>query len=436
MVPKRIAVLGLGNSGASVLSFFLRVGSTVLVWDDREDVRAQAEKQGAIVEEFPDWNTIETLVSSPGIDSFAHPFAVRARAAGVIPVSDISLFLSLFPRVKQTIGVTGTNGKSTTCSLIAHSLREEGIPCVLAGNIGRPIFSTIEGEEPGDAIYVLEISSYQLQLTSKPLGLSVSAITNLSAHHLERHGGMEQYCQEKMKILLGAEHRIIGTDNVHTRCLFERLQGQATSVSSVGDIRFSDAGIWDGDKGIPWPDNSWFSRPHNRQNAAMAYAVLRHFGVSVPKWDNFMGLRHRQEMLGWFGNTLCVNDSKATNPEAAARAIRSFSGMGALFWIGGGVLQEDFLEELERVAPLIRGAFLIGESAPRFAEMLNTLFISCEISHTLDQAVSAAMLQASKEEKAVVLFSPACPSFDQFRDFEQRGDAFVTCVKNHSEKAA
>jgi UDP-N-acetylmuramoylalanine--D-glutamate ligase len=454
MQGKTAAVLGLGRSGRSACRALAASGARVWAWDDAPARRAEAAAAGVPVVDLAicNWRRVDRLVLSPGIPSLhprPHPLVRRAREEGVEVVGDLELLVENQPQ-RRIVGITGTNGKSTTTSLTGALLRAAGIGVQVGGNIGLPVLDLLP--KPEEDIYVLELSSYQLELTDQ-LGCSVAVILNLSADHLERHGGMGGYLRAKRRILRNqqaSDWALIGVDDAHGQALFDELRaavGRNLLPFAVG--RAIEDGIYvvDGrlhDGRAPGARPIVDLRPiaslrgaHNWQNAAAAYAAVRALGVApqaaAAGLAHFAGLAHRMEQAGVVEGVRYVNDSKATNPEAAARALASFD---RIFWIAGGRPKEGGLEPVFPFLERVRHAYLIGEAAPRFAEALAGR-VACsqcgDLATAFDQATEAARREVGDEP--VVLLTPACASFDQFTDFEARGEAFKALVAGLGEPA-
>ena len=443
---RTVAVMGLARSGLASVRALVAGGSRVLAWDDAASRQAAAAALGAEVTDLAaaDWAGIAALVLSPGIPhSFPapHPVAAAAKAAGVPVIGDIELLRRAGPAAR-VVGITGTNGKSTTTALTGHVLRHAGLEAEIGGNIGRAVLDLPALAPSG--IYVLELSSYQLELTPS-LGCSAAVLLNVTPDHLDRHGGLKGYIQAKRLVFAGQPAdsvAILGADDDVCLALAQELRDDGRRVIPVSGERRIEGGIGCAD-GMLHDDRAGSFRPavdlsravalpgsHNAQNAAAAFAVASHFGVPAQviagAMASFPGLAHRQERVAEVAGVLYVNDSKATNADAAARALACYD---AIYWIAGGVAKEGGIAALAPLFPRIRQAFLIGAAAPAFAETLGAA-VSHEISATLDVAVAAAHAAARKDRRpgAVVLLSPAAASFDQFTDFEARGSAFRDLV--------
>ncbi len=452
---RRVAVLGLGRSGLATCRALAAGGATVLAWDDTEQARATAAAQGVVLHDLArvDWSGIAALVTSPGIAHLypaPHPHIAAAQAAGVPVDNDVGLFFQSFatPRSMaqdqppRIVAVTGSNGKSTTTALIGHILRAAGRRCQLGGNIGTPVLAL---DPPGDAeITVLELSSYQTEL-ARALTPDIAVFTNLSPDHLDRHGGMGGYFAAKRRLFSegGPDRAVIGVDTPEGRFLAGQL---ATAPEDLRVIRVSGAGR---PAGHGWAVTArkghlaeyrqgrqvaaldlravaGLPGAHNHQNACAAYAVARSLGLAprtiAAALGSFAGLAHRAQLVAEAGGVRYVNDSKATNADSAAHALQAFD---RIRWIAGGRAKDGgiaaLLPHLDRVAR----AYLIGECAADFAAQLGTH--PHERCGTLDRAVARAMADAAPGE--VVLLAPAAASFDQFPDFEARGDAFIAAVR-------
>jgi UDP-N-acetylmuramoylalanine--D-glutamate ligase len=444
-----IAVLGLGRSGLATARALLAGGNTCWAWDDSTEVRAAAEADGIAPTDLGhcDMSETDTLVLSPGIPHThpaPHSVVERARAAGCEVIGDGEL-LARAGLDAGRVGITGTNGKSTTTALVGHILKAAGLDCEVGGNLGVPV---LELRTLGaDGIYVLEMSSYQLEL-ARSLVFQVAVLLNITPDHLERHGGIDGYIAAKKLIFRGqgpATTAVVGVDDEPSREIFAELKtkGTAKAIPISGSRRVSDgvfslAGkLYDdtgGDGSGPILDLSEtraLPGEHNAQNAAAAYATARALGVdratACDAIRTFPGLAHRQEVVGVVNGVAYVNDSKATNPEAAARALACYE---TLYWIAGGRPKQGPLTALEPYLGRVRRAFLIGEATEVFADALDGR-VAVTRAGTLGEAVAAARAAAERDGAAgaVVLLSPACASFDQFKNFEVRGDTFRGLVE-------
>jgi UDP-N-acetylmuramoylalanine--D-glutamate ligase len=444
MAGSTVAVLGLARSGRAAALALVEGGATVLAWDDAAGARAAAAADGIPVVDLSaiDWRTPAALILSPGIPhSFPapHPIVARARAAGCAVIGDIELLVRA-QRAARYVGITGTNGKSTTTALIGHILAAAGRPVQVGGNLGTPVLSF--APLATDGVYVLEMSSYQLELAPSAV-FDVAVLLNVSPDHLDRHGGMAGYIAAKRRIFhgqAGGRVAVVGDDDDDARAIADQLAGVA--VRRISGEHAVPGGIYGLDGTLIDDTDGRAARvmdlgavaalpgSHNAQNAAAAYATARALGLAVPAITaaiaSFPGLAHRQERVGEIAGIVFVNDSKATNADAAARALGCYS---AIYWIAGGVAKAGGITELAGCFARIRRAYLIGEAAPAFAATLGEA-VPHAIVGDLDTAVAAAFRDAKADGivGAVVLLSPACASFDQYANFEARGEHFRRLV--------
>jgi UDP-N-acetylmuramoylalanine--D-glutamate ligase len=442
---KVVALLGLGRTGSATAAALEASGATVWAWDDSEPARA-AMPAGMIVElAKANWSRPEMLVMSPGIPHThpaPHPVAALAKEAGKPLLGDIELLYRAMPR-QRYVGITGTNGKSTTTTLIAHILRQGGKQVQVGGNLGAAALSL--EPLPGDGIYVLELSSYQLELTPSAI-CDVAILLNITPDHLSRHGGIDGYIDAKALILRPKGRGsigVLGVDDQPCRDLFARLKESGRKLIPISVEREVKGGI-DALNGMLVDRTGAAAKPifdlktiatlpgsHNWQNAAAAYIAAKAMGLDrtaiIAGLKSYPGLAHRQELIATIDGVRYVNDSKATNADAAAKALVCYD---PIYWIIGGRAKEGGLVGLDQFYPRVRHAYLIGECANDFARQLRGKlhFTQCG---TLDKAVDAASAEARKERKpgATVLLSPACASWDQYPNFEARGDHFRALVK-------
>lgn len=436
----RFAVMGLGLSGLVAAEALVKGGVEVIAWDDNADRQAVARAGGVPVSPLldADWSMIDALVLSPGIPHnfpAPNPVAKAAQDAGVEIIGDIELLVRAQPNARY-VGITGTNGKSTTTALVGHILKAAGATAAVGGNLGLPALSLEALDASG--IYVLEMSSYQLELTPS-VQFDVAVLLNLSPDHLDRHDGMDGYIAAKSRIFDQQSDdavAIVGVDDADSQGLFDRLT--ATRKSGVVPISVErnlqhgvyaiDGMLNDSVDGAAisvrsLQDIETLPGLHNAQNAAAAYAVAIAVGISrdtiAASLATYPGLPHRQQLAAVIDGIRYVNDSKATNPEAAAKALSSYD---EIFWIAGGRAKEGSLAPLYPYLPQVRRAYLIGEAATRLADELDGR-VEIEQCGELDRALRAASTAAAGRD-AVVLLSPACASFDQFASFEERGRMF------------
>lgn len=448
---KSVAVVGLGKSGLSTIEACVKAGIDVIAWDDNPQARIKADALGATVREMTHAVMADCafLVLAPGIPlthPAPHPAAVLAKAARIDVVCDIEVFHRAYPFVK-TIGITGTNGKSTTTALVGHILKTADVDCAVGGNIGEASLTLPTPDERQRRIYVFELSSYQLDLctTYTP---DISVMINLSPDHLDRHGGMDGYIAAKKRIFRGKGDAFIGVDDAYSaRVLLdvrEKGERNVTSVSTglVENGIFVDKGgtIWhDGNRIAALSECPALSGRHNWQNAAFAYAACHAAGVPLDKivkgLQTYPGLKHRQNIVATIDGVRYVNDSKATNDQSASMALATFD---PVYWIAGGKSKGGGYKDCELHLGRVRHAFLIGEAADEMAAWLGEKNVPFTVSGTMAQAVASAhaMAQSEKKTGATVLLSPACASFDQFASFEARGDAFETLVGQLTQSPA
>src|SRR5271169_5661632 len=452
---KKVAVFGLGGSGLVSASALLAGGADVVGYDDDAESVAKANAAGIPTADLRDvdWSRLAALVLAPGVP-LTHPaphWSVQlAQGAGVAVIGDIELFCRERRHIAPDapfVAITGTNGKSTTTALIAHLAAAAGMDAQLGGNIGTAILS-LAPPRAGDAqpirVHVVECSSYQIDLAPS-LDPSVGILINLGEDHLDRHGTIEHYAAVKERLVAGVPNdgtAIVGVDDDWCRAAADRLVRSGKRVVRVSVKHTVTDGIFvegqrimraAGDTATPIAEIGGIGALrglHNAQNAACAAAALA-LGLSPEAIQaglrSFPGLAHRMEEVGRRGAVLFVNDSKATNADSAAQALACFSD---IFWIAGGKPKTGGIESLRKFFPSIRKAYLIGEAAGEFAATLSP-GVPHEIDGTLDKALAAASrdADASTVPEPVVLLSPACASFDQYRNFEVRGDAFRELVR-------
>ena len=444
LANKRIAVLGLGRSGYNAARSLMAGKAVVMAWDDDAKRRKTCAAGGMPIVDPAglDWSKMDMLVLSPGIPHRfpkPHPVAQAARDVGVPIVSDVELLARARPDA-TFIGITGTNGKSTTTSLIGHILESAGCKVAVGGNLGTPALTL--PALGADGVYVLEMSSYQLEITPSPV-FDVALLLNISPDHLDRHGGMTGYIAAKRAIFHGARTAIVGIDDEHSRAIRAALaQSDGIKTIPVSGIDATPGGVYvEADQLIDdmggraervadLTQARALPGVHNGQNAAAAYAAVRAIDVgrdsAVRGIQTFPGLAHRQELIATIRGVRYINDSKATNADATARALACYD---TIYWVAGGVAKEGGIDSLGPLHPRIAHAFLIGAAAEPFGRTLAG-HVPATQSGDLATAVRQAhtMAQQSPNKPAVVLLSPACASFDQFDNFEARGEAFRTLV--------
>ena len=459
MRGRDVALFGLGGSGMATARALREGGANAIVWDDNPGRVEAALGEGFEAADLreADWSRFAALVVAPGVP-LTHPkphwTVDLAHSASIEVIGDIELFCreraAICPEA-PFVAITGTNGKSTTTALIAHLLREVGRNVQMGGNIGVPI---LELEPPSpDRVHVVECSSYQIDLAPS-LNPSVGVLLNITPDHLDRHGTFENYAAIKTRLVAESDVAVIVCDGETERQIAKHLQlgSVVRSVSTTWDwnrprvegpdacdddsylsiVNTNNRSVWKrhwGRNGRMAPNA--LKGPHNEQNVLAALLTCRELGVDLDSasnaLDSFPGLAHRMEPLAESSSALFVNDSKATNAASTYWALSSFSGERTLHWIAGGLAKDGGIESLRPLFGHVERAYLIGEAAPQFAATLGDT-VPYEISGTLDVAVAHAARDAREAGGGVVLFSPAAASFDQFRNFEERGEAFRRAV--------
>jgi UDP-N-acetylmuramoylalanine--D-glutamate ligase len=457
---KHYAVYGLARSGLATVRALLASGARVTAWDEKEVAREALEEQfrssraksrdmgegsstslgtnGLEIAPLNDLSQFDSLIVSPGVPLNTHPIAARAREAGLEIIGDIELFARARPELPphKVVGITGTNGKSTTTALVHHILKTAGVPTTMGGNIGLPILA--QDPLPTGGVYVLELSSFQIDLTQS-LDCDVAVLLNITPDHLDRYESFEAYAAAKERLfdLQSSKNAIVFGSSFHAqrRATYDRYFGPGPDqrvVCCVPAYALQDpADLWDAfdpDKWLSvqadWPA---LQGPHNAENACAAMEVCSLLGLSNEQIDEglrtYPGLPHRLQPVREIKGTLFVNDSKATNPEAVAPALAAFP---RIRWIVGGQAKTKELGDTAKHLDHVVHAYTIGEAGPMFAALLRERDVSVTEAETLENAVKCAAEDSQAGE--VVLLSPACASFDQFRDFEARGEAFKRLV--------
>jgi len=460
---RTVAVFGLARTGLGAVRSLVAGGTNVIAWDDDSAARDLGGQEGAEImpwRQWP-WEKIAALVLSPGVP-LTHPkphgVVGHANDAKVPVIGDVELFAREIrpdpdaPGKAPVIAITGTNGKSTTTALVGHILKACGFDAQIGGNIGK---SVLELSPPSSSksgpktIYVLEMSSFQIDL-APGLRPDVTVLSNLSPDHIDRHGSMDNYAAIKARLLkqTAKDGQVVaGVDDDYSSSIFTQLAAAARNKAiaaahpvSVGKVLgrglfVVEGALYDALGGravrvMDMAEATHLPGAHNWQNAALAFGAVKPFIADTRQITaaiaSFSGLAHRLEDVGHVGKAVFINDSKATNADATAKALGVYPD---IFWIAGGKPKEGGIESLAAFFPRIRKAYLIGEAAPLFARTLDGK-APYEMSGTLDKAVEAAARDAIAAPAAhsVVLLSPACASYDQFKDFEQRGDAFRDAV--------
>lgn len=444
---RKVALFGLGGSGLATAQALMAGGADVTAWDDNPASVEKAQAAGIATADLHgiDWKVFDCFVLSPGVP-LTHPkphwTVDLAHAAGVEIIGDVELFvrerMALAPDC-PFIAITGTNGKSTTTALIAHILKSSGRDTQLGGNIGTAVLTL--DPPAADRFYVVECSSYQIDLAPS-INPSAGILLNLTPDHLDRHGTMQHYADVKERLVAGSRNAIVGVDDSYCSQIADRIERAGVAVTRISRRLALKSGIFaDGSRILKAEAGSvtelldlkgveTLRGGHNAQNAAAAIGACLAVGVSLDDIRagirSFPGLKHRMQPVGRRDQVTFVNDSKATNAEAAAPALSSYD---RIYWIAGGLPKEGGITALQPLFSKIAKAYLIGEAAPQFAATLGEA-VPYEISGTLDLAVAHAAKDAAADETGpvAVMLSPACASFDQYKNFEVRGDSFVAIV--------
>jgi UDP-N-acetylmuramoylalanine--D-glutamate ligase len=424
---KRYAVLGLARSGLAAVETLLASGAQVMAWDSREEPRQALEGRVLLADPVTsDLAGYDGVVVSPGVPLNQHPIADAAASAGVPVIGDIELFAMARPTLPahRVVGITGTNGKSTTTSLVHHLLKSAAVPTRIGGNIGVPIL----GQEPlaRGGVYVLELSSYQIDLTAS-LDCDVAALLNITPDHLDRYDGFAGYVASKA--------RLFAMQSARHHAVFGVSDGETGTVAAAEAARREPGFVHQVDgRDLAELQRDWPSLqgPHNLQNAAAAIAIVEALGLTRGQWKpalpTFRGLPHRMERVAEAGGVLFINDSKATNPASVAPALAAFPPSPArrIHWIVGGLPKGNALDECVPYFGNVAAAYTIGDAGPAFAALLAP-HMPVRRSEMMAEAIREAIAAAKSGE--IVMLSPACASFDQFRDYEARGDAFRQIVE-------
>lgn len=447
---QKVAVFGLGISGLATVQALLAGGAEVTCWDDGDAGRQKALNAGLPLIDLTqsDWSKYAALILAPGVP-LTHPkphwTVLKAQEHNMDIIGDTELFFREHHKQSsksKIIGITGTNGKSTTTALVTHILSVNDYSVQMGGNIGKAILEL----EPfrDDIIYVIEFSSYQIDLTPS-LKPDAAALLNITPDHLDRHGTVENYAAVKARIFAQLEvgdTAVIGVDDAHCQKIAENLSGDF-SVQHVSVNGTVETGVVAREGHLSVMENGHIVNeisltgipslrgPHNWQNAGVAYALLASVGVSEDEikkgMHSFPGLEHRMQQIATRGSVRFVNDSKASNADAVEKALLSFDN---IYWIAGGLAKEGGIESLAPYFSKIKKAYLIGEAAESFAKVLLEHNVPYVLCGDLQKAVSLSAEDAfhSKENEPVVLLSPACASFDQFPNFMKRGEVFYNLV--------
>jgi UDP-N-acetylmuramoylalanine--D-glutamate ligase len=432
---KRYAVLGLARSGAAAAEALLASGAEVIAWDRQPHAREPFEGRCRLIDPLElDLTGFAGVVVSPGVPLNSHPIGPHVWQYGLPVIGDIELFAaaraSLPPH--KVVGITGTNGKSTTTALVHHVLTTAGVPSVMGGNIGDPILGqeALAANDKGVGVYVLELSSFQIDLTFS-LDCDIAALTNITPDHLDRYADFAAYAASKERLFEMQESgtAIICGEDAPTTAIADRLAAAGKPMVRVKTADLDAAGLAEG-------RSPSLAGPHNAQNAAVAVAICRQLGLTDAQiaagLASYRGLPHRMERVCETGGVAYINDSKATNAASAAPALAAFppdpainDGAPRIHWIVGGLPKEDGLGACADHVANIAAAYTVGEAGPMFADLLEGQ-VKVERCELISEAVRRAAEAAHPGD--IVLLSPACASYDQFRDYEKRGLHFRQMV--------
>jgi UDP-N-acetylmuramoylalanine--D-glutamate ligase len=458
LLSKTVAILGLGKSGMAILRELKKRGVHVIAWDDKEDLRKEASSFGAKIQDLTtlDFSNVEFLVISPAIPHTyptPNPVVLKAKEAGIKIIDDVEVFVSTYNK-SHYIGITGTNGKSTTTALIYHILKENNVKCAIGGNFGIPVFDLPDLGE--DGWYVLEMSSYQIEL-SPSIDFDISVLLNITPDHLDRHNGMDGYVNVKKQIFNRASKKtisnIIAVDDEYTKRIYNEISKNSSRYTHNIPVSFDRKtdGYYVNSKGM-LIDNTKNEKKelldlstlenlkgkHNWQNIVVSFATCKQVGISTTKIINaiktFSSLEHRVEKVAEFAGVEFINDSKATNAEATQYAIASLDDV---YWIVGGRKKDGGIDILlpQLSKGNIKRIFTIGECEKEFFNKTKKILPSYKM-HKLEKAIVKAFklaikdLKKGKVKKPTIILSPACASFDQYKSFEKRGEHFKKLVGN------
>lgn len=432
---KRYAVLGLARSGAAAAEALMASGAEMIAWDRQDVARAPFEGRCRLIDPLElDLTGFAGVVVSPGVPLNTHPIGPHTWQYGLPVIGDIELFAMARPSLPphKVVGITGTNGKSTTTALVHHILSEAGVPSVMGGNIGDPIMAQVPltPNENGVGIYVLELSSFQIDLTFT-LDCDIAALTNITPDHLDRYATFEVYAASKEHLfrMQASGTALICDEDAPSTAIAARIETNAKPLIRVRTDDLATAGLAEG-------RSPSLAGPHNAQNAAVAVAICRQLGLSdaviAQGLATYPGLPHRMERVCEAGGVFYINDSKATNAASAAPALAAFppdpainDGARRIHWIVGGLPKEDGLGACADHLGNVAAAYTVGEAGPMFADLLEGA-VRVERCELISEAVRRA--EGAARPGDVVLLSPACASYDQFRDYEKRGHHFCQMV--------
>lgn len=440
---KDIGIFGLGKTGHSVYDHLKNLANSIVCYDDNEIHRKGFAEDCIIPLNDQKWQELDLIVVSPGIPH-SHQIFALAKAYNIKITSDIELFIQGNPD-SEYIFITGTNGKSTVTAIVGHILQSSGVDCEYGGNIGKPALSLPRNKN----FYVLELSSFQIELLSSAAisHAKISVITNITPDHLDRHGTIEKYSQIKTRVLTDNSIKIIGTNSTISKALYRSLVAKGITQKPIieinqqntANIAFQDNVIIDNFfdcQSHALPELTNLSGKHNQENLAIAYAAARALGIPakeiIASLTSFKGLPYRTEYLGTWKYIKFYNDSKATNIASAIASLSSFSN---IIWFAGGKFKEESLEELKPFLGRIAKAYFFGESKQLFADFFQEMQsiypeLAYEVHENLPKAFTAAADFSSTLTKPLTfLLAPACASYDQFKNFEERGKCFTDLVK-------
>lgn len=428
---QRYAVLGLARSGAAAADALLASGAEVIAWDRQDVAREPFVGRCRLIDPLElDLTGFAGVVVSPGVPLNTHPIGPHVWQYELPVVGDIELFACARAALPahRVVGITGTNGKSTTTALVHHILSQAGVPCVMGGNIGEPIMA--QEPLPEGGVYVLELSSFQIDLTFT-LDCDVAALTNVTPDHLDRYAGFDAYVASKERLfqMQDTGTALICAEDAPSTAIAARREASGKPLVRVRTEDLAAAGLAE-------ERSPSLAGPHNAQNAAVAVAICRKLGLAdadiAAGLATYPGLPHRMERVCETGGVTYINDSKATNAASAAPALAAFppepginDGAPRIHWIVGGLPKEDGLGACADHLGNIAAAYTVGEAGPRFAELLDGQ-VRVERCELISEAVRRAEDAARAGE--IVLLSPACASYDQFRDYEKRGHHFRQMV--------
>jgi UDP-N-acetylmuramoylalanine--D-glutamate ligase len=442
---KRVLVFGYGVSGKQVAAYLRNINLDVYVWDDSEEQRNQAKQDGFTIS---DVSSVHVIIVSPGIPVYhgdIHPFIRLAKKRNIQILGDLDLFYLEYGDRVDYLGITGTNGKSTTSALVYHILQHCQKNAYLAGNIGTSPIALDLQEGDNKPVLALEVSSFQLEINQK-IGFEYASLLNIQADHLDRYGNFENYIAVKKQIIAASKVAFIGIDNVFSRRAYDDVcddkSRRIIPISILEELKYGvyvvDGYLYDAleleasaIKVARVAGAAHLRGVHNLQNIAFAYAMARLHGCErdeiITAVMSFPGLRHRQQIIKTCRGIRYVNDSKATNIDATIRALECYDN---IYWLVGGRAKKEPLDLLTPYLKKIRKAYCYGESAKKFHDFLATNNVMVESFNNMEDAFARAYYNANNEmlDDATVILSPACASFDQFKNFEQRGDNFVSLV--------